>query len=194
LQLCYEPGDTWYYLDCKVKSLKKGEISNGKLYCDIDFNAYGMWYLPVEAHETQKTSTGKKYSYTYPYTYIDTTRGTIKIANNSDIDAPCKLHIFGPCINPYWRLTKGGVIVSTGKVTVTVDSGQKLVVDANTGTMEITLRGVDNSLISDEYQNGDFSTDRFIYAPSGDSTLSFSHDGTTELTVTAEVTTLADTV
>jgi hypothetical protein len=60
--------------------------------------------------------------------------------------------------------------------------------------MEIALRGLDNTLVSDEYQSSDFSTKRFIYVPPGESVLSFTHDGTETISAVVEVSQLADTV
>ena len=195
LKLCYAPMDTWYYLDVEITSLKKGEMGSSGLPCDIDFIAYGMWYLPAQIKQvSEDTSNGKQYSYTYPYNYIDTARGTVILENSGAADAPCRLHIFGPCINPSWSLTQSGKTVLTGKVTITLGATEKLVVDANTKTMETAKRGFDNSFIGDEYQNSDFSTDRFVFAPPGESVLSATHEGTQTLTVIVEVNQLADTV
>lgn len=195
LKLCYKPLSEWHYLDCKVHSLAKGEMQDGGLYCDIDFLGSSTWYQSTKIGRTQNDSSlGKKYSYTYSYYYVDTARGTIIVQNDKSLPAPCKLHIYGPCVNPSWSLVQGGTVIVTGKVTASFSETEKLVIDSNIRTMEIAKRGLNNELIADEYQNSDFSTERFIFAPPGESTLSFSHEGSEILNAVVEVQTLADTV
>ena len=195
LKLAYMPESTWYYLNVKIKKLSKSEATSDVLFCDIDFSAYGMWYLPALVKQVSRdTSAGKQYAYRYPYRYVDTARGTVILENGGAMEAPCKLYVFGPCKNPSWTLMQGGEILLTGKVVVTLGAAEKLVVDANVRTMEIARRGLDNGFLSDEYPNSDFSTERFVTAPPGESALAVTHEGSEVLTVIVEVTRLADAV
>ena len=108
--------------------------------------------------------------------------------------SPCKLQIFGPVVNPAWALIKAGARVAVGKVTATIPDGHKLVVDADPATMEIAEYALDGTYIQNLYQSSDFSTGRFIYAPPGESTLTFSHDGTSDIVAYVEVEKLAYSV
>ena len=194
LTLCYCPiAPTWYYLDCAISKLNKTELEVGRLFCSIDFTGFGPWYGSTKLRKTNTTDTaGKTYPYTYSYTYVDASRGTIRYTNTGRVPAPCKIKIYGPCENPHWVLSQGGQDISTGDITLELLQGETLVIDSNTPTMEIA-KYTDNGII-DVYQYSDFDTERFIYLPPGDSTLLFTHDGQEALNVIVEVRQLADTI
>lgn len=193
LYLMYAPQSTWYTIKCNVQTLSKGEFKNAYLSASIVFICFGMWYEAVTAAQAELTGEMKRYSYSYPYTYAETATGTVAIKNGS-LNSPCRLHIMGACTNPTWALSKSGERVLTGKVTVTIPAGHKLVVDADPDTMEIAEYTTDGEFVRDLYQYSDFSTARFVYAPLGDSTLTFSHDGTGDIKAWVEVERLAYSV
>lgn len=80
-----------------------------------------------------------------------------------------------------------GLSISSGAVTTEIKEGQKLVVRSEADRLEIAIYTTENEWVEDVYQQSDFSTARFIYAPPGDSTLKFSHEGSQELNVSVEV-------
>jgi len=172
LRLAYKPQSTWYYLDCRIASLGKTEISTSQvLICPITFLAFSTWYASVVAQQAETpTDVGKVYSYIYPYVYIDSELAEVRL-NGILVASPLKIHIFGACTNPSWALSQGGEVIARGAVSVSISADQKLVVDANPSSMEIALYTSGNAYVADEYQASDFSTARFIYAPVGDSTL-----------------------
>lgn len=194
LKLAYKPRDAWNYLDCKVTVLKKAETLKSVYYCNIDFTAYGMWYRDFVAERSISVTGGKYYNYQYPYTYISSASGTCALHNDEAEPAPCRIHVFGPCTNPSWALEKNGVVTLTGKVTADIKAGEQLVIDSNPRSMEIARRLEDNTFVQTEYQSSDFSTKRFIFAPSGSSTLSITHEGSELIKVRVEVRQIADTV
>lgn len=194
LYLMYSPLDTWYKIKCEVQSADKSELKSGYLAVPITFLCFGTWHEAVKVTQSQAPDQGiKRYSYTYPYYYAETATGTAKI-RNGDLASPCKLQIFGPVVNPAWALIKAGTRVAVGKVTAKIPDGHKLVVDADPATMEIAEYALDGTYIQNLYQSSDFSTGRFIYAPPGESTLTFSHDGTSDITAYVEVEKLAYSV
>ena len=85
-------------------------------------------------------------------------------------------------------------MIGTGKVNAVINSGEQLIVDSSPLTLEMSRRDRNEELICDEYQNGDFSTDRFLLAPIGESELIFSHEGSEILKVIIEVNEIAETV
>ena len=80
-----------------------------------------------------------------------------------------------------------GLSISSGAVATEIKEGQKLVVRSEADRLEIAIYTTENEWVEDVYQQSDFSTARFIYAPPGDSTLKFSHEGSQELNVSVEV-------
>ena len=197
LTLAYQPAhsENWYYRTCKVTSLKKTEVSSatGRLHCNVDFLCFSQWYEPVIVENSlPELDENSLFPLTFPFTFEDRNINEIVIQNNSAERAPCKIAIAGACSNPRWELRANGVLVADGKVGISLLSGEWLIVDANVESMRI-VKSV-NGVETDVYQHSDFSTDRFIYAPSGKSVLSFFHDSATALTIAVEVRKVADTV
>ena len=197
LTLCYMPLLTWHYIDVKVEKIKKSEINRKtkRLICPIDFLCMSTWYKIKRSFRAQTSdAVGKEYSYTYPYTYIEITAGSAAIQNAGHIESPCILHVFGEAVNPSWALIKDGVSLLTGKVEATIPDGNKLVVNATPKEIEIAEYTNDGVYVQNLYQSSDFSTERFIIAPVGDSIVTFSHEGAAALNAIVEVKQLAETV
>lgn len=197
LTLAYQPAGftTWYYRSCKVESLKKGEISTstGRLHCNVDFLCFSLWYESVTAEKTM-TEVGENalFPLTFPFLFSDCSINEVVIYNTNTAAAPCKIDITGPCSNPRWEMVCNGIVVKTGKVSMSLGEGEHLIVDSNVESMRIvkSVGGVE----SDAYQYSDFTTDRFLYAPSGKSLVRFYHDSATALAISVEVRKVSDTV
>lgn len=118
---------------------------------------------------------------------VNSTAPGILIGNPGKQQSPCTIEIFGPAVNPKWTLIQKGAEIASGAVTAEIKEGQKLVVRSEADRLEIAIYTTENEWVEDVYQQSDFSTARFIYAPPGDSTLKFSHEGSQELNVSVEV-------
>ena len=197
MTLGYKPqGTTWYYKDVTMQSIGKSEIgSSGRLICPVNFAPSGQWYRTQTFEQAQVDSgAGKVYDYAYPYTYADTEVALCIVQNSSNMYAPCRLHIMGPCSDPQWSLTHNGEVIATGEVNVDIPAGQKLVVDSNPQNMEIGEYTTDNTLVRSVYQLSDFSTGRFLYLPPGESTIRFIGSGQEDINAYVEVREIARTV
>jgi hypothetical protein len=197
LTFCYMPESTWYYIDVTVKRIKKAEIDRKRkqLICPIDFLCMGTWYDVNRSFRAQTSEAeGKTYPYAYSYTYLEITAGSAIVNNTGRIDSPCVLHIFGPAENPSWALIKDGESLLTGKVIATIPEGNKLVINASPKEMEIAEYTASGVYVANHYQHSDFSTERFIIAPVGESVVTFSHEGAEMLNAIVEVKQLAETV
>ena len=200
LTLAYQPiySGTWYYRSCRVKELKKGEISptTHRLHCAIDFLCFSQWYESTFAERTiYEESENSKFPLIFPFTFSDKSINEVIIYNKNTNPAPCKIEILGPCANPQWKLFYNGSVIEDGKVSISLLEGESLIVDSNIESMRI-VKNVDGEE-SDAYQLSDFSTNRFVYAPFGQSILRFYHDSadvSSALDVTVEVRQVSDTV
>lgn len=194
LKLAYQPKNEWYFLNVRVQSVSKTEITTG-LLCPVDFLAFGTWYKSITVTKTESgSSAGKSYNYRYPYAYIESAAATAVLQNTGDLPSYAKLHIMGPCLNPSWALSQGSEVISRGKVMADIPKGDKLVVDSAPATLEIAEYSADNAYIRNLYQASDFSTARFLVLPLGESTLAFSHEGSGEIDAFVEVSALAASV
>lgn len=198
LTLAYLPKgmQTWYYRNIEVQRLDKGEIDRTahRLICPIDFLCFSLWYEQANAKKTLDLSgENTVFPLVFPWVFSDGKLNELLIENNRVHPAPCKIIISGPCVNPAWELRQGGKTVATGAMTVSIAAGEKLIVDANIENMRIvkvTSAGREINV----YQNSDFSTARFLYAPPGPTRLQFTHSTDAALDVTVEVRQVSDTV
>lgn len=194
LKLAYRPLTEWYYLNVRVQSLSKTEITTG-LLCPVDFLAFGTWYKSITVTKTESGGgAGKTYDYAYPYTYAEGAIGSAKLNNTGSLPSYAKLHILGPCTNPSWALSQGGEVISRGKVAAIISEGNKLVVDSAPASLEIAEYTIDNGFVRNLYQVSDFATARFLIVPTGESTLAFAHEGGGEIEAFVEVSALATSI
>lgn len=189
--LCYQPENTWYYLDCDLSFLNKGEISQdtGRLDCPVQFSAVGTWRKEAVVLKSGDvvSGAGKVYAYMYPYTYSDNSIGSIIYQNNSSLEQYGKLSINGPATNPGWVLFKNSRSVLSGKVNVVIADNEKLVVNADPLHYEISIYTKSNLFVKDVMYKSDFSTKRFVVLPQGKSILNLSSESDASVTAYLEV-------
>jgi len=188
LVLAFKQLDTWYYLDVNI-NISHSDISEKtrRLECDIRFTATSYWYEKVTAQKAaEDTSVGKVYPYTYPYTYSNNRPGVIDI-KGGNLPSSCKIHIFGPCTNPAFVITKNGEKIADGRVYVQLLAGRKLVINTDPVEMEIAEYTTNNEYIASRYQDSDFETDRIVQVPAGESRFTFTQDGSGAVVAFVEV-------
>ncbi len=178
LILAYKQINTWIYLDVVISSLELSEIDKAtkRIDCPIQFTALSHWYEKVIVYRSEEKGTGKIYPYTYPYTYKSKNRGAIDI-ENGNIPSSCRIHILGPCINPKFIINQYNKKVADGRIIAEILSGRKLVIDTNPKTMQIAEYTLDNEYLQDRYADSDFTTDRIVDIPAGQSRITFTHEG-----------------
>lgn len=176
LVLGYNTLGKWKYLDVSL-TISKGEIdsSSKMLLCDVSFTAHSGWYEKLAAYQAQDAGSGKVYPYTYLYTYSSSVPGTVDIVNGN-LESYPKITIFGPVTNPFWALYKGADRLETGRVKVTIPSGNKLVIDSTPATMEIAEYTAAGTFIADRYQDSDFTTARLFMLPPGNCRIVFTQE------------------
>ena len=177
LTLIYTSDQT-IYLEGLITSLEKGDMINRRtLVCPLTFTGTSYWFDEVLVKEAagEMPESTKMYSYTYPYEYASGEIGEIDIPSIA-LSSYFKLTIFGPTTNPKWQLYSGGTLVNSGKVTATIPSGDKLVVNTDPLEMEIAEYTTAGVLVTDRYPDSDFTTTRIFAIPPGDSTMIVSDD------------------
>ena len=188
LVLAFMPLDTWYCLDVNI-DISHSDISKNtrRLECEIRFMGTSHWYEKVTAQKAEKdVSAGKTYPYTYPYTYSSNRPGVIDI-QGGNLPSSCKIHIFGPCTNPAFVVTKGGQRIADGRVFCELAAGRKLVINSDPVDMEIAEYTTDNQRIADRYNASDFETDRIVQIPAGNCRFTFTQEGSGIVTAFVEV-------
>ena len=197
LVLKYQPkGFTaWYFRSVAVERLDKTEIDRAthRLICAIDFICFSQWYEKAYAQRTiDLTGQNTAFPLVFPFVFSDADKNELIIKNSHLSPAPCRIEISGACVNPSWVLTQDGETLATGAVAISLATGENLIIDANMENMGIFKRS--SAGLTNVYQFSDFSTERFIHAPYGESRLRFSHSTSAALDVTVEVRQVSDTV
>lgn len=190
LTFVYEPSEGKVLnMDCDSYEISKEEINHktNRLECKIKFYGTSTWYRKLQVLRSKSFNTGKKYSYTYPYIYTEAAAGAITIVNESNLEAYSKIIITGPAENPSWTLVKAGEVITDGKMNLSLKAGEKLIVNSDPANLEIVIRDNNDQIIKDVYEKSDFSTERFIYPPPGESRLSFVHESANEIKIWLEV-------
>ena len=131
-------------------------------------------------------SGGKVYNYSYDYQYLKGGKNTITIESDSYQSSPVKLVIIGPAINPAWRHYLNDELVTTGKVNGIIGTDNRLIIDTTTIPYKIIQVDALGQLVSDMYQQSDFSTYRFVRFGHGRNTVTFTADESNVLNVGVE--------
>ena len=178
LTLIYQTDET-YRVPVRLTELSKGELmeGGGGLVCDVTFLATGLFYKTVTRQSGVLSIGGKVYPYTYSYSYAEVSQNTLVIDSDSYEDSPCKVTIFGPCLNPVWKHYVDNELFETGRYEGLIMADHKLVVDATGIPYSITERGAADDIVADRYQLCDFTMERFFHLKHGSNRISVSHDG-----------------
>ena len=198
LTLAYQPKGftTWFYRNVEVQRLDKTEISKEarRLICAIDFLCFSQWYEKAYARRTvDLTNENTVFPLVFPFVFCGAEKNELILSNGRVSPAPCKITISGPCVNPAWVLRQSGRQIARGAVSISVAAGERLIVDANIESMRIVKVTADGEEIN-AYQRSDFATERFLYAPMGESKLKFTDASGGTIAAAVEVRQVSDTV
>lgn len=166
------PGEK-YRTDIILSSIEKSEIGERNfLECEVAFTALSFWYREVVEISTEIIEDSiKTYNYTYPFSYHSFTKDKIVLNNEGQFETPLVLEFFGNTTSPSYYLMHNDKIVGNGQIGVTVEIGQKLLIDSNIITSRIELQDSNGKYIENVYGLSDFSTTRFLNLPLGESIL-----------------------
>lgn len=129
---------------------------------------------PIWNHGDE-TSDGEKADETYYYYKYVKSDVFVGIENGS-IDSYFTLTIFGPCENPFYRLYQNGVVIHEGRIRVSLNSNQKLVINTHPKSMEISTYTVADRFLENVYGKSDFETERIFALPPGSTSMAVSDD------------------
>ena len=182
LKLLYTVDDTTYTIDCLVGELSKSEIGykTGRLESDLVLECTSQWYVKRDPEWTAKIDQvgGKIYDFTYDYTYQEALMNQIRTENYSNMESPAIITIYGPVVEPDWRVLVNGKVIQSGECSATIASGHKLVINSVDDQLEIAEYTTDGEYYRDIYQYINFGKSNFIYLPPGECVVTFtSSDG-----------------
>lgn len=169
-----------------ITKIERGDGDGNELLIKIQFKAQTPWYKEIIEYNPGTESGGKVYNYSYDYTYLKGGKNTITIDSDSYQSSPVKLVVIGPAINPSWRHYLNGELMTEGKINGIIGPDNRLIVDTTTIPYRIIQVDALGQLVSDLYQQSDFSTYRFVRFGHGRNTVTFSADESNILNVGVE--------
>ena len=185
LTLLYKSNEI-YKVSVDLKEIEKSEIEDGALTCELKLKRISRWYKEITIYNDGRVDNGKTYDHTYPFVYTDMEPETAIIQSDSGYNSPTKITIFGPAVNPEWVQYLNNEVISEGKVTASIRSGRKLVIDCTKYPFSILEMDSDNEVKNNLYQDSDFTTQRFIFCKFGKNRIVVDHDGTKTLRLAVE--------
>lgn len=169
-----------------ITKIERGDGTGNSLEVTIEYTAQTPWYKTITRYNDGIIVGGKVYDYTYDYTYSEAVVNSVTIDSDSYQSSPVKLIIFGAATNPTWRHYLNNVLQSSGKINGSVLANHKLIIDTTTIPYSIKQFDMQGNLISDMYQQSDFSTSRFVRFGRGRNTVAFTAENTNTLNVGVE--------
>ena len=179
--------ETVYKIRVKPTRIEKSEKNEFKvLECEVTFSALGRFYREIAGHIESTISEGKKYNYTYPYTYSKGAANTLVLSSDSIEESPCRITIYGPVEDPVWRHYVNNILKETGAYSGTIQEGRCLEIDTTKVPYSVTEKDLSGNVIADRYQLCDFSTERFMFLLEGENRFSISQSGTGNVALKVE--------
>lgn len=186
IKMEYNPSYGTFSRSGIISKIERGDGTGDSLEVVIEYTAQTPWYKSITEYNDGVIVGGKVYDYTYDYTYSGAVMNSVSIDSDSYQSSPVKLIIFGPAVNPTWRHYLNNVLQTSGKLNGSVLANHKLVIDTTSIPYSIKQFDMQGNLISDMYQQSDFSTSRFVRFGRGRNTVAFSADNTNKLNVGVE--------
>ena len=169
-----------------ISKIERGDGTGNSLEITITFTAQTPWYKTITQYNDGIITGGKVYDYEYDYTYSSAVINSVTVDSDSYQSSPVKIIIFGPAVNPTWRHYLNNLLQTSGKLNGSVLANHKLVIDTTSIPYSIKQFDMLGNLISDMYQQSDFSTQRFVRFGRGRNTVTVSAENTTNLNVGVE--------
>lgn len=148
--------------------------------CEISYSSEdNRWNLIRITSDMSKSTWGDPDNNITGIVWGRPTTMEVRWTSDSYMDSPCRIRIEGPLKDPSWTHYLNGQVISSGKVTCEIPKTHYLVIDNSKDPYEIAEYDKDDDLIFDQYQNSDFTTDRFITLKPGLNVVVFSNQNMT---------------
>lgn len=171
--LYYKTDASEKWIDVFIKEFKVSEIETGINSVDITFQPLTPFYeLKQHVLVVSINEIGKRYPYTYPFTYTGGLIENALLDNSYFDDIPLKVRIYGFVVHPQIALRneRGDIYTVVNFPDTTVEAGQILEIDALDSRI-LMYQSENDSEPVDMYNFIDKSQDTFLYAQSGINTI-----------------------
>lgn len=176
----YDDGKVVKYCEGKVTSLSKTELDEYKILAqNLEFTATTPYFIKQEnTIEILKSSVGKSYSFSYPYSYGDTTITNNIIENPYILDIPLVLTITGAIDNPTIELLdeKGRSYNRIKFSNITLGENEQIVINSAQRKIVKVAYGVETDFLPEV----DPQYDSFLRATSGTTIVSVNINDATD--------------
>ncbi|MCF7930502.1 MAG: hypothetical protein K9L02_03215 [Acholeplasmataceae bacterium] len=178
IKLYYKTDTFNAYCYVDIASLTKAELVSGTLQSTIILKKLSLW-LKERTYEiiANGSSSGKVYSYSYPYYYSSSYEGKAFIKNEGLNDAPIVIEMIGNVIDPEVLIKKNGEVVSTLRLYLTAEN-ITISINSIPSKQEIVMNAA--GVVTDIYGVQDFEEDNFIFLDYGEYEIEFKPGVATE--------------
>lgn len=153
------------FVNAEIESLSKTQLSYGALSCSLVLKKLSYWFKVTtkEISITQKND-GKIYPYTYPYTYSDSSKGTVIIENKGYAKASLRILLEGELENPEVYVKQDGKIIQKLKIYY---SSKNAIIEIDSFPTRQKIEITENDEITNGYELQDFECENFIFLDRG---------------------------
>ena len=186
IKIAYTPINRTYYANGTISDIDYSE--DNALTVTIKFTPVTPFYekVNVVTYPTDENHVGKIYNYEYPYVYSSSVSNTVVVNMDTSMESPCRFTIYGPVTNPTWKHYVNNKLYTTGGITGSIPSGNRLVIDTTGDTFTMQQLDPLGNLVQDMYQSSDFGTERAIYLQRGQNRITVEDNGSNKVAVVAE--------
>ena len=171
LRLFYEVKHDVKYVYVAFKSISKTQLEYNSLSSNLVLDKLSLWQKIRNYEVTIDTiEGGKRYSYTYPYTYALSYSGQQLIQNDGEVNAPLNLEIVGAVDNPRIEIYSGDELISTLQLYV---SSADCTIKVHAEETNQYMVKIENGIETNIYQLQDFNYENFLFIPNGSFKLIF---------------------
>ena len=172
MRLFYETDAGKKYCFVNVKSSSKTQLEQGVLKTQVKIDCLSLWLVNKSAHiDVTDSGGGKVYTYEFPYVYAVSFNGRVTVYNDSPRDVPLLIRLIGNCYNPRVIIRQNGVDIQS--LRLLVDERDEPTIEISSDPVNQYIKWKLGAEEEDYYNRQDFSCDKFLFLPPGESEIFF---------------------
>ena len=136
----YKNGVKEYFKDVQIQNLTKTEKkTNGIISETVTFDCLSLWYEEQNIeYKIEPIEDEIRWNFVWDGVFNDNNSTNMEFLNTGHTEAPIKVEINGPIVNPQIDLYVDGKLFQTVEITANIQEYEKLLYDSRENSFEIT--------------------------------------------------------
>ena len=136
----YKNGVKEYFKDVQIQNLTKTEKkTNGIISETVTFDCLSLWYEEQNIeYKIEPMEDEIRWNFVWDGVFNDNNSTNMEFLNTGHTEAPIKVEINGPIVNPQIDLYVDGKLFQTVEITANIQEYEKLLYDSRENSFEIT--------------------------------------------------------